>query len=190
MRSLFLWCSIPHVFLFPASGCYESINKNKNILQKDERKTHEVWTEEGIFQLNTCGYSPYVTSSLTRGWVYHLQLLLVFASAVILRSESRRTHDHNLLSQIRDSFNQEDQVPVFISHRVRVARLYPQRTGFLFRLSYDSQGCAGDIRPRLHKSQSYIKTDGQSASFSWSKAPIWGLIPDIYYCLTVAGFLM
>jgi hypothetical protein len=25
---------------------------------------------------------------------------------------------------------------------------------------------------------------------SWNKAPIWGLIPDLYYCLTVAGLLM
>jgi hypothetical protein len=33
-------------------------------------------TSNFILQLNTCGYSPYVTSSLTRGWVYHLQLLL------------------------------------------------------------------------------------------------------------------
>jgi hypothetical protein len=41
-----------------------------------------------IFQLNTCGYGPYVTSSLTRGWVCRLQVLLVLASAVILRSES------------------------------------------------------------------------------------------------------
>jgi hypothetical protein len=31
-----------------------------------------------FFQLNTCGYSPYVTSSLTRGWVCRLQLLLVW----------------------------------------------------------------------------------------------------------------
>jgi hypothetical protein len=38
-------------------------------------------------------------------------MLLVFASAVILRSESRRTHDHILLSQIRDSPNLEGQVP-------------------------------------------------------------------------------
>jgi hypothetical protein len=55
-----------------------------------------------ILQLNTCGYSPYVTSSLMRGWVCRLQLLLGLASAVILRSESRGTHDHILLSQIRD----------------------------------------------------------------------------------------
>jgi hypothetical protein len=41
-----------------------------------------------FFQLNTCSYCPYVTSSLTREWVSRLQLLLVLASAVILGSES------------------------------------------------------------------------------------------------------
>jgi hypothetical protein len=52
--------------------------------------------------LNTCGHSPYITSSLTRGWVFHLQLLLALASAFILGSESRGTRDNILLSQIRD----------------------------------------------------------------------------------------
>jgi hypothetical protein len=52
--------------------------------------------------MNTCGYySPYVTSSLTRGGVCRLQLLLVLASVVILRSDCRRTRDHILLSEIR-----------------------------------------------------------------------------------------
>jgi hypothetical protein len=37
---------------------------------------------------------------------------------------------------------------------------------------------------------SYITTDGQSASLSWNKAPIWGLRPDFYYCQTVAGLLI
>jgi hypothetical protein len=41
-------------------------------------------TSNSLFQLNTCGYSPYVASSLTRGWVCCLQLLLVLPSAVIL----------------------------------------------------------------------------------------------------------
>jgi hypothetical protein len=68
-----------------------------------------------IFQLNASGYSPYVTLSLTRGRVCRLQLLLGLASAVILRSESRATHDHVLLSQIRVSPNLELQVPVFVS---------------------------------------------------------------------------
>jgi hypothetical protein len=35
-----------------------------------------------------------------------------------------------------------------------------------------------------------LTTDGQSASLSWNKAPIWGLRSDIYYCQTVAGLLM
>jgi hypothetical protein len=71
--------------------------------------------------------SPYVTSSTTRGWVCRLQLLLVLASAVILRSESRGTVDHNLLSQIPDTLpppNLEGLVPVFTSTRNRVAQLY------------------------------------------------------------------
>jgi hypothetical protein len=92
-----------------------------------------------IFQLNTCGYCSYVTSSLARGWVCRLQLLLVLASAVILRSESRGTHDI-LLSQIRDSPNLEGQVTVFISSRDMVARIYPQALDSLFVASYDSQG--------------------------------------------------
>jgi hypothetical protein len=73
-------------------------------------------------QLNTCDYSPYVTYNFC--WSS--------ASAVILRSESCRTHDHNLLSQIRDSPNLEGQVPVFISPRNRVVRLYSPGTGFPF----------------------------------------------------------
>jgi hypothetical protein len=82
-------------------------------------------TNSFIFQLNTCSYSPYVTSSLMRGWVCRLQLLLVLASAVILSSKSSRTHDHNLLSLLWDSPNLEGQVPVFISPRYWVPFLSP-----------------------------------------------------------------
>jgi hypothetical protein len=86
-----------------------------------------------------------------RGRVCHLQLLLVLASKVILRSESHGTRDHILLSQIQDSPNLESQVPVFISLRNRVANLYPQALGSLFVTSYDSQGYGGGIRSRLHR---------------------------------------
>jgi hypothetical protein len=86
--------------------------------------------------------------SLTRGRVFRLQFLLVLASAVILGSESRRTH-HILLSQIRDSTHMEYQVPVFIFPRNRVAQLCPQAPGSLFVASYDLQGYAGGIRTRL-----------------------------------------
>jgi hypothetical protein len=77
-------------------------------------------TAKNFFQLNTCVDSPYVTSSLTRGWVCRLQLLLAFVSALILMSESRRTHEHILLSQIRDSPNLDPRSPY----------LYPQGTGW------------------------------------------------------------
>jgi hypothetical protein len=67
-------------------------------------------------------------------------MLLVLASAAILRSEPRGTNDHTLLSQTRDSPNLEGQVIVFISPRNRVAQIYPQALGSLFIASYDSQG--------------------------------------------------
>jgi hypothetical protein len=95
-------------------------------------------------------FSTYVTSSLTRGWVCRSQLLLVLASAVILGSEYRGTHDHILLSQIRDSPNLEGHVPVFISSRNRMAQLYPQALGSLLVASYNSQLYGGGIRTRLH----------------------------------------
>jgi hypothetical protein len=46
------------------------------------------------------------------------------------------------------------------------------------------------IPDHSHESESYVATDGQSASLSWNKAPLWGLRPDFYYCLTVAGLSM
>jgi hypothetical protein len=70
-------------------------------------------TSNFIFQLNICFYNPSVTSSLMRGWVCRLPLLLVLVSAVILRFKSGRAHDHIILSQILDSPNLEDQVPVY-----------------------------------------------------------------------------
>jgi hypothetical protein len=57
--------------------------------------------------------------SLTRGWACSLQLLLFITSTVILGSESRRTYDYILLSQIWDSPNLEGQVAVFIYLRNR-----------------------------------------------------------------------
>jgi hypothetical protein len=73
--------------------------------------------------------------SLTRRRVYNL--LVQFA--VTLRSKSRRTHDHVLLSHTRLP-NLEGQVPVFISPRNRMAQLYLGHWVPLFVVSYDSQG--------------------------------------------------
>jgi hypothetical protein len=56
--------------------------------------TLRISTSNCFFQLSTCGFCPYVTSSLTRGWVCCLQLLLDLVSAIILSSGSRGTHDN------------------------------------------------------------------------------------------------
>jgi hypothetical protein len=81
---------------------------------------------------------------------------MVLASAVTLGSESRGTYNHILLSQIGYSPNLEGHVPVFISPRNRVVRLYPQALGSLFVASYDSQGHGGGTRPRLHTGEELI----------------------------------
>jgi hypothetical protein len=79
--------------------------------------------DQYFIQLNPCGHSPYVSFPLTGGRVCRLQLLLVFASAVILGSKSSGTHDLILLSQIRDSVNLEGQAPLCIFPGNRVAQL-------------------------------------------------------------------
>jgi hypothetical protein len=71
-------------------------------------------------------------------------------------------HDHNLLSQIRDSSNLKDLVPVFIFPRNRVARLYTQALGSLFVASYDSQGYGGGIRPRLNMGTEHSESESES----------------------------
>jgi hypothetical protein len=62
----------------------------------------------------------------------------------------------------------------------------------LFVASYNSQGQGWRYSTPPPKSQSepYVTTDGQSASLSWNKAPIWGLRPDFYYCQRVSNLLM
>jgi hypothetical protein len=67
--------------------------------------------------------------SLTRGRVCHLQLLLALTSTVILRSKSRGTHDHILLSQIPDSSNLEGQVP-YLYLQEQGGPVIPPGTGF------------------------------------------------------------
>jgi hypothetical protein len=54
-------------------------------------------------------------------------------------SRVRVPRGHIPLWQIQHSPNLEDQVPVFISPRNRVAQLYPEALGSRFVASYDSQ---------------------------------------------------
>jgi hypothetical protein len=100
--------------------------------------------------------------------VCRLQLLLVLASAVILRSESRGTRAHILLSQIRDSPNLESQVPVFISPRKRVAQFTPRHW-----VPFSSPPTTRRSTMEVFEPSS-TRTDGQSISKSWCRAPSGG----------------
>jgi hypothetical protein len=60
-----------------------------------------------------------------------------------------------------DTPNLESQIPVFLSTRNRVTRLYPQALGFLFITSYDSQGYGGVIPPLLHTGDLRYIASGQ-----------------------------
>jgi hypothetical protein len=115
-------------------------------------------TNSFFFQLHTCGYNPSVTSSLTRGWVYRLQLLLVLWQ----RSHShvrlpRDLWPHFTTVSDSDSPTWRAKSPVFISPRNRVARLYPHALRSLFVAAYDSlaydayDGTIRTVRIRLHK---------------------------------------
>jgi hypothetical protein len=69
-------------------------------------------------------------------------------------------------------------------------RIYnPQEQGSCF-LSLLCQSQSQGQSQSQSQSQSYITTDGQPASLSWNKAPIWGLRPNLCYCQTVEGLFM
>jgi hypothetical protein len=97
-----------------------------------------------IFQLKTCGYSPFVASSLMKRRICRLQFLLVLASPVILRSESRGTVSDSRLTQ------PEVPGPCIYIPQEQGGAVIPPGTGFPYHTFYDSQGFGGDIRHRLH----------------------------------------
>jgi hypothetical protein len=80
-----------------------------------------------------------------------LQLLPALTTAVILGSESCGTHDHILLSQIRDSLAQPGgQGPLIYVPQEQSGPVIPQALGSLLVAFYVSQGCGRGIRARLH----------------------------------------
>jgi hypothetical protein len=84
------------------------------------------------FQPNTCFHSPYVTSSLMRGWVCSLRLLLALAIAVILRFGSRGTQNHILVFQIRDCPQPGGPGPHIYIPQEQGGSIIPPGTGFPF----------------------------------------------------------
>jgi hypothetical protein len=80
------------------------------------------------------------------------------------------------------------QVPVFISPRSRVARMYPQAPVSLFVASYDSQGYSGVIRP-LYIILSHISTRAAQKTpfliFVVQLLLVKNVLPNNGYCFVV-----
>jgi hypothetical protein len=85
---------------------------------------------------------------MTRGRVCNLLVQFV----VTFGPKSHRTHN-NILLHLKLP-NREDQAPVFISPRNRVAQLYPEALISLSVASYGSQGYDGSIVTHLHTGDS------------------------------------
>jgi hypothetical protein len=136
-------------------------------IKHPSRAYDQIFITVGQLRVCWCG-----SHSLTRGRVCLLQLLLALASAVILGTK-----------------------PLGNTYLINCLRFETSH----FVASYDSQGHDGGIRPCLHtgkplaESESYVTTDGQSASLSWYKTPIRGLRPDFFFPfgirLTVTFFI-
>jgi hypothetical protein len=116
--------------------------------------------------------------SPTRRRVCRLQLLLALASAVILGSEFRGTHDH--VSDSRPLQPGEPGVCIYIPQG-QVGPVIPPSTGFRFLRLYYSQGYGGGIRTRLHaRSLRYLSSSPSLSSFS--------LLPSTYSPLFSSSF--
>jgi hypothetical protein len=124
-----------------------------------------------LWQLRSC----FCRASFLMWWrVCLLYMLLALASVVFLGSESVGTRDHILLSQVWY---------FLIRHLLRLAVSW-------WKYSTLSPHRRREITKVKVKVKVMLRPTVPSASPSWSKAPIWGLRPDIYYCCTVAGLLM
>jgi hypothetical protein len=70
---------------------------------------------------------------------------------------------------------------------VQIAYIVKSKSGNVFCAVGAEVFESGHLEPIFVYSPSHVTTDGQSASLSWNKAPIWKLLRDFYYCQTVAG---
>jgi hypothetical protein len=95
-------------------------------------------------------YRPYICYTVITEFCLCGNFLLALISTAILGSEPRGTHGHILLSHVRDFPNLEDQAPVSVSPRDRVAQLYSRTPSSISIAFYDSQRCGGGILSHLH----------------------------------------
>jgi hypothetical protein len=141
-----------------------------------------------MFHLNASGYSPYVTSSPTRGWVCRLKFLLPSPAQSFSSPSPAR-----LMTTFY--FPRFETHPAWrASSRIYILQeqdglVIPPTPSFPYRRllwlaglrwKYSTPPPHGRTTHVKSQGPSYVTTDSQSASLSWNKGPVWGLRPDLY----------
>jgi hypothetical protein len=150
--------------------------------------------EPSLLRLNTCDHSPSVTFFLTR-WLCLLWICLAFRQVYVSQIE-HVTKNSSLCTSYKFSVSTgfagqimpihilcyNDSLVTWTAISLTTAKfkalifstsdfaLFSATNMFILMALYESE------------SESYVATDGQSASLSWNRAPIWGLWPD---CITI-----
>jgi hypothetical protein len=113
--------------------------QNQNYVTSNGQPANLFWCQAPIWGVRPhYYYSQIVVGLLIWGALSDKRTGLSFTVATGLRQRSHsrvcvpRSHDHVLVSQIRDFPNPEGQVSVFIALRKRVAQLYLQALGPFF----------------------------------------------------------
>jgi hypothetical protein len=165
----FVW---PLFVAFTVSSRYDRRSVGQSVLVSRSHLGPNTRFSFTVRQLRVCWCGA---PSLTRGWDCRLQMLLDFASAVILGSESwglmttfycLRFENPKIGGSSKTgwpSYTPRHWVPTLSPPTTRRA---PSPHGLRLWLQRQSQ------------SQSHVKTDDQSACLSWCQAPIWCPKPD------------
>jgi hypothetical protein len=123
-----------------------------------------------------------VTRDCSRGLDWYLDLLNIYKSVPVIITLSLRVRGRVTVTLTLAVYRQS----VLLGDK-------PLRlTSSFFRLnkrptSCDHSSYVTSLSQSQSQSYSYVTTDGQSASVSSNKAPIWGLWTDFCYCQTVFG---
>jgi hypothetical protein len=128
---------------------------------------------------------------LVTGFINHLQIITTSNySAVIL--QITRAHAKFSWSAFTSRFLVKDLNNFICSRLYRPVNI-SQLTPWLVAISHHPPTFLIDrtqLTAAESESETYVTTDGQSASLSWHKAPIWGLRPYFYHCQSAAGSLI
>jgi hypothetical protein len=116
-------------------------------------------------------------------WPYSMLLKFFILHYVQLYTASHVAWDESLIAE---SHVYASLAAVFWAHRA----IWIKCHDFERQMNSSNHSVALSHWLLKSESESYVTTDGQSASLSWNEAPIWGLWPNLSYCLTVTSFLM